>query len=183
MTAQKPERPICLTEQQILRLKSAYIQELTLYQELLEKMAQKKAILIKGDVPALHTIDQALMALHAKIKKMEKAREAFQKECHIPDLSLRQLIERMEVFYVPEFIMLYQRLSRLAQDLQRYQRQHQDLIHLSLKWIQGTIQIYASLASPKGAAYTAEGDAKNRKIGTGLNGHGLPAMSTVETTA
>jgi chromosome segregation ATPase len=151
------------------------------YESAVHKLREKQDILIAGKPKLLGRIDQELMAISHKATQLEKKRMALMAELGHPNQTLTQLIETLEPKAASAFMAGKDRLLRAAQDAHRQNHDTQDLLNLSLQWIQDTVELISSVLNPEASSYTAQGSKSGAKSNPNATPNAL--QSTVNHSA
>ena len=94
--------------------------------------------------------------------------------------TLKEFIDCLDPSNMKPFHEARQRLTRAVENIRDLNRQNHNLLDLSLKWIEGSVQMIAQLLSPEGASYGAKGEKKARMA---QGEQGLTPRSTIEHQA
>jgi malonyl CoA-acyl carrier protein transacylase len=129
-----------------------------------EQLNLKRQILVSGQPQGLVAIDRELLALSKKANELSRERETLTQQMGWGQQTLKSRIPTMPAQFAPLFIHARDRLRRTAMDVQRLNQENQDLLNLSLKWVQDTVEVIASALNPEGASYTAQGSKKSKQI-------------------
>ena len=127
------------------------------------KLQEKQEILITNQPKKLHRVDQELLAISQKAKNLEKQRLELLKELGYPNQTLTHFIAQLEPTAASTFIPCQNRLIRATEDVRRVNQDTQDLLQLSLQWIQDTVELIASIVTPEAASYNAQGGKTGQK--------------------
>ena len=181
MTDTVPTPNTSLANHPLATLLTVLDEETTQYETVVQKLREKQDILIANKPKLLGRIDQELMALSRKAAQTEGKRRTLMSELGYPNHTLSQLIETLEPKAATIFSRSRDRLMRAALDARQQNGDTQDLLNLSLQWIQDTVELIASVLSPEAASYTAQGN----KAGGKNKGQGTPPtlQSTVNHSA
>lgn len=147
--------------QDLDELKEILNEEIAFYTQVEEKMGLKKAYVIQGNVEELVRIDQEMIALTQKTTELEKKRIAVMIRMGREKQTLKEFIDCLDVQDIRPFREARQRLSRVVESVKDLNQQNQNLLKLSLRWIESSVETIARLLAPEGAAYTARGDIRN----------------------
>lgn len=145
-----------------------------------EQLNLKRQVLVSGQPQGLVPIDRELMALSKKAGELAKEREALTRQMGWEKQTLKSLIPQMPAQFMPRFTATRDRLQRAALDVERLNRENRDLLTLSLKWVQDTVEVIAATLNPEGASYTAQGSKKGHPK---ASSNQAPAQSTVIRSA
>lgn len=161
------------------RLQALLEEEIGHYRLAAEKLAVKREILVTNQPQKLLGIDQELLALSRKAAQYEKQRTQLMHELGAPNTRLEVLIHQLEPQYAGQFLRTRDRLIRAVADMERLNQENRDLLSLSLKWIQETVEIIGNVLVPEAASYDAQGGKhKTRKTNASD-----PIQSTVNHSA
>lgn len=136
----------------------------------------KRQILVAGKPDELLAIDRELLTLGKKATELAREREQLTLTLGCQQETLKSMITRMPAQFVPRFMMTRNQLQRAALDMTRLNREVQDLLNLSLKWVQDTVDVIASAMNPEGSSYTPKGSKTNRQA---TPHHPTPSQSTI----
>ncbi|WP_373533002.1 flagellar protein FlgN [Vampirovibrio sp.] len=125
-----------------------------------EQLNLKRHVLVSGQPQGLVPIDRELMTLSKKVGEIAREREVLTRQMGWEQHTLKSLIPTMPAQFVPRFTTTRDRLHRTAMDVQRLNQENRDLLNLSLKWVQDTVEVIATALNPEGASYTAQGGKK-----------------------
>ncbi len=166
---------------QLVSLLNTLDEETAQYEAVVQKLREKQDILIAGKPKLLGRIDQELMAISRKAAQTEQKRMTLMAALGHPNHTLSQLIETLEPKAASEFSRSRDQLMRAALDARQQNQDTQDLLNLSLQWIQDTVELIANVLTPEAASYTAQGN----KAGGKHKGQSTPAalQSTVNHSA
>jgi flagellar biosynthesis/type III secretory pathway chaperone len=128
------------------------------YESVLQTLARKRDILVTGQAQDLQTIDRELVSVSHKVAQLEKNRQQLQTTMGCPDWKLEKIIRHLPSPVSRHFSETRHRLLRALKDTERMNRENNDLLTLSMQWIQETLEIIAAAVTPEGASYTAQGN-------------------------
>lgn len=160
---QHPPSPHLNTPEQLTTLLHLLESETRQLEAAREQLNLKRQVLVSGQPQGLVPIDRELMALSKKASEIYREREALTQQMGWGQQTLKSRIPNMPAQFVPRFTHTRDRLYRTAMDVQRLNQESQDLLNLSLKWVQDTIEVIAGALSPEGASYTAQGGKKSKQ--------------------
>lgn len=141
----------------IERLYGILEEEVRQQQAIAEKLAHKSELLASNKPQGLGKLDRELMTLAQKATQLEKQRQAAISELGHAGSTLKNVIPQLPATEVPRFQQVRDRLITTAKATERLNRDNQDLLTLSLQWIQDTVEIIANALTPEAASYNAQG--------------------------
>ncbi len=171
MQARQPD------DNQLSRLQATLQEEIRQHQLTGEKLVEKKACLLANRPQELARLDQELMLLARKTAQLEVQRMQQLQGMGYPQATLRQFIETLDPRRARPFVDARQRLIRAVDEVARLNQHNRELIDLSLKWIQESVEVIASILTPEAASYSANG-LKPKSKGKTITDH-TPVQSTV----
>lgn len=159
MTSNSPEPfPNLNQPEQLSALLSLLENETRQMEATRDQLNIKRQILVAGKPKELVAIDRQLMALSKKATELAKEREALTRQMGCPQETLKSMIPRMPAQFIPRFTTARDKLHRTAMDVRQLNRENRELLNLSLKWVQDTVEVIASALNPEGASYTPQGN-------------------------
>lgn len=152
--------------------------ELAQSQLAVDALQRKKMALVASKPQTLLQVDRELQAIARKTRQLEKERQHLMAELGYPKARLETVIETMPSQLGKRFRILREQLLRSIQDAGQLNRESQNLLNLSLAWIQETVEIIANAITPECVSYNAQG-------GKGKKGNLLapPVQSTINHSA
>lgn len=179
MTSNSPEPTLNQPEQlsELLRLLESETRQMEAARD---QLNIKRQILVEGKPKELVAIDRQLLALSKKANELAREREALTLQLGCPQETLKSMIPRMPAQFIPRFRLVRDQLQRAAMDVEQLNRENRELLNLSLKWVQDTVEVIANALNPEGASYTPQGGKKTKQ---GVPNDMAPTQSTVIHTA
>lgn len=166
---------------QLDALQATLQEEICQHQLAGEKLQEKQACLLANRPQELLRLDQELMQLARKTARLEAQRMQQLQALGHPQATLRQFIETLEPGRAQPFIDARRRLIRAVDEVARLNQHNRELIDLSLKWIQDSVEVIAGILTPEAASYDARGGMTKSK-GKQVHDH-TPVQSTVTREA
>lgn len=154
---------------ELTELQALLDQEHQILAQMENAMQSKKECLVTNNTPGLMKTDQALMALGQRTAQLEQKRMELLRQMGFADHSLEQLVASLGAQYPEQVRPLRESrlgLRRVMERIQALNRNNQELLALSIQWIESTVELIARQVNPEAASYTANGQKKqNRKQG------------------
>ena len=130
--------PITLPPQAFERLLALLEQETHLLAQVEAQMQAKKDCLIANNTAGLMQADQALMGLGQKTAQIEQQRMDLMSRMGFADQTLEQMVGTLQADYPEQGRQLQQTrqgMRRLLERIQTLNRNNQELLSLSIQWI------------------------------------------------
>ncbi len=161
-------------------LVSAFEQEITEYDKLVELSRRKTPIIVKGDIEALERLTEEEQELTSVIKNIDNFRIAKTTEManvlnrKLEDMTLTNLIEMMENRPAEreQLSDIKTRLNKVLSELKVVNTQNAELIRQALEMVEFDLTLFRSLRQ---APETANYDKRAYNTGTLLGGSGFDA--------
>lgn len=163
------------------RLHNILEEEIHCYETAASRMADKKDCLLSGNTEQLMNVDKELLNLSQKATQLEKTRLGVIQEMGYGEVTLEKLINKIDPLQARIFHQTRQRLLRAVTDVDRLNKNNRDLLDLSLKWVEESVELIANLLTPEGASYDASG-AKTKKPGSKPNATRPTPSSPIQST-
>jgi len=151
-----------MTNEQFSTLQNLLNGEADCYAQAVERMRTKKEALLKNDLDTLEKTDQELMALHQRARSLEQKRLQLTGEMGYHDIPLSELIPQLPAEYAGVLAQTRKRLISLVRELEQLNRNHVDLLTLSLKWVEESVTVIAEILTPQAASYGAQTGKKGK---------------------
>ena len=143
--------------QKLTELKGILSQEIQSYEALEKMMTHKKALLIAGKAEELSRLDQDLLRITQKVTELEQKRMTLLVQMGHQNQTLHEFIRTLDIQDSRNFMEARQRLVRVVDNVKTLNETNRTLLDLSLKWIESSVEVIASLLVPEGASYTQKG--------------------------
>ncbi len=181
MTTESPNTlPLQIGNEQLNMLHGILAEEICQYEAVSERLTRKSQVLAANKPKQLAQIDRELLALSRKATQLEQERQRTMTQIGCPNWSLTELIAHLPPKQASRFTQSRERLRQAVQNTADLNRDNRDLLDLSLRWIQETVEIIANALAPEGASYTAQGG-KNSTHNTSQAAS--PLQSTISHSA
>lgn len=130
-------------------------EEIQVYNRVEKVLAEKKDIIIRGNVEELNRIDVQLEQLMQQAHHLEKSRLAVMLQFGRERESLRDFISSLEDDNDSRLLEQSRRqMIQVTQNIKSLSDTNRTLLTQSIRLIEQSVQIIASLLAPEGAAYS-----------------------------
>ncbi len=181
MTTENPNTAsLQIGNEQLNLLHGILAEEIYQYEAVSERLTHKSQVLAANKPKQLAQLDRELLALSRKATQLEQERQRTMAKMGCPNWSLTELIAHLPPQQASRFTQSRERLRQAVKNTAALNRDNRDLLDLSLKWIQETVDIISSALAPEGASYTAQGG-KNTPHNTSKAAS--PLQSTISHSA
>lgn len=133
-----------------------------LHQDIEQHMIHKKAHIITGNAEALTQIDVNLIQMSRQLQHLEQARSLLLDSMGLNNYTLRQICSLMPKDVIGNIRHLSLQMERIVNRVHELNQEHQQLLELSMSWIEQTVKVLAEATQPKEATYG--NIAKNARI-------------------
>ncbi len=164
-------------EASLTQLLNAQTEQYGLAQALL---IEKRSLLVKGNPEGLDKLDRNLLNIHQKLIDLERTRLALQAETGCTGGTLENLVQALPPAQAFHFGNLRNGILSLLKDTQRLNRENQELLKLSLRWVRQTVKIIKGPESLETTSYTANGA---KPVGKDNAMVTMPSRSTINHSA
>lgn len=136
-------------------------EEIECYGDLEQHLLEKRDLVISGALDPLAHLDQKLLALNKRAQQLEEKRKILLSGMNRQGQTLQQVIQGIPVERRKPLSDSRERLARVVRHVAELNRRNNDLLQLSIQWVNATVETMANLLVPEGAAYTAQGNRKS----------------------
>jgi flagellar biosynthesis/type III secretory pathway chaperone len=130
-------------------------EEITLYSEMEQYLAQKKQIIIQGDLNRLVQVDDELEKLTQRAQDLEQERIALMVSMGREGDTLRDFIASLETGEDTHLLThARSQLVEATESIKTLSLTNRDLLTQSIRFIEQSVGVIASILTPEGASYT-----------------------------
>jgi flagellar biosynthesis/type III secretory pathway chaperone len=165
-------------------LKQNLDQEIAVHNELGEYLEQKRQAIIHRDLDALARIDTELERLTQNIGKLEQERMRLMFRMGRQSQTLREFIASLAS--TEDSTMLNRSREKLVsttKEIKRMSHNNRDLLSQSIRLVEQSVRLIASLLAPEGAAYSKYSKGKQHGSQNGSNELSYWHSSTINREA
>ncbi len=160
-----PEKiPVQNPEQGYETLFQVLLQEAALYEQLIEKLVLKQQAIINGNITRLNELTASEQSIVQKAQALSTLRSSIMQKIfntwgvNIKDASLSEMLQYSGKSTNPEWLKLTQKLKLGIQQVNRLNRENQQLINSSLQFVRDLVKlIFPADEVPKNT-YNKDGD-------------------------
>lgn len=158
-------------QESIKELEKILNEQIDIYSDMENKIAQKKEILVKGDLECLKNIDNDIETLVQSINKLEYKRSRLleiNKDLKYKNLS--QIAEALPKNEAKSILSTKEKLNKVLTNIKRLNDINAELIIHSIKLVQHTATLIGNTLNPEGSAYNRNGKIyKNNSINSSIS--------------
>lgn len=135
--------------------KNALNQEIALYNSIERLLDQKRELIMQGDLETLVKIDNELEQLSQRARSLEQERLAIMVRMGRQGDTLREFIESLESGEDTQMLVhAREQLVKSVESIKNLSKTNRDLLTQSIRFIEQSISVIASILSPENPSYS-----------------------------
>ena len=129
--------------------------EIQVHNNIERYLSRKKDVIIKGDLDALTQVDNALESLTQQARELEKERLAIMVQMGREGETMKAFLKSLKTGEDTEILAhAREQLAVTTQEIKKLSLTNRDLLTQSIRFIEQSVEVIATMLAPEGSAYT-----------------------------